>query len=843
MKKKFFMVGSFISLLLVALSLNGEQISSDSTVEPWSSTPTPRKMILTETESKLVAKLRVLEQDLQQLKTDHTTFVKENISYSKFAIYKLLLSNHYKFYEKILQKRKSVFEKKLTEHADVKYLNEEFAYRYQRKLISVCHSFYDKPSFLLKNFKREGLFFRKKFQENLKTPKSNNSNNKIVIVDFFNENDTLIKKAAQLDFLTKICDKVLKKESIDSANKFNEKITKFNKQLFALDNEFDLKKSDDANIRENLRARYWKICLETIPLFLNIKGFNTFMIDDYTLYGFNILLQRDDIKKAIAEDEWLQKVIIFTFHRLDKKNESFNGSALLNFEYPTANSIAHLNNMELLAAYHSDYYNEVNNFSQLNHELLKNFNQRLNLSSKNALQPRDLMPIVRVVKRKSSAIIEAMFPDIDADVENLYSRKLTNKFRKKSQVSKNRKTKGVENYQANLQDNFYYDSVKSFCEFIKHNYAFLKYKNIDWKSITEKALEGVKKIKNDQDFGIFMLELVAKLEDSHSHLLPGNKKIDFKIEFPRYSSGFACLEDKDKNLVVYFINPNSSAARSSLQYGDIILNIDGVDVAELVKNFEQKLSKYSGWSSERYLHYSAIRCFNRVADYNQEQEIVVKKIDGSTKKMTLQTDCKVGYINRLPVQISGIYDSGSVSWVKLPNENIGYIYVRRIRNDLEKSLDKALQSLEDIDGLIIDVRGNSGGGFDMQTAYVNFDLENKKNQQNRPVYKGKIAILIDQRCISAGEGWSSWFKRHKRAKFFGKTTAGASARKTVYKLENGLFKVRMSVKGYCGFLDRLIERRGIEPDVEVDYLASDIAIGKDSILDAAKEWLVENKNR
>lgn len=119
----------------------------------------------------------------------------------------------------------------------------------------------------------------------------------------------------------------------------------------------------------------------------------------------------------------------------------------------------------------------------------------------------------------------------------------------------------------------------------------------------------------------------------------------------------------------------------------------------------------------------------------------------------------------------------------------------------------------------------------------------KKNQQNRPVYKGKIAILIDQRCISAGEGWSSWFKRHKRAKFFGKTTAGASARKTVYKLENGLFKVRMSVKGYCGFLDRLIERRGIEPDVEVDYLASDIAIGKDSILDAAKEWLVENKNR
>ena len=48
-----------------------------------------------------------------------------------------------------------------------------------------------------------------------------------------------------------------------------------------------------------------------------------------------------------------------------------------------------------------------------------------------------------------------------------------------------------------------------------------------------------------------------------------------------------------------------------------------------------------------------------------------------------------------------------------------------------------------------------------------------------------------------------------------------------------------SVKAYTGFLDRPIERRGLEPDVPVKCGAKDLAAGKDTVLEAAKRHLLE----
>jgi C-terminal processing protease CtpA/Prc len=47
------------------------------------------------------------------------------------------------------------------------------------------------------------------------------------------------------------------------------------------------------------------------------------------------------------------------------------------------------------------------------------------------------------------------------------------------------------------------------------------------------------------------------------------------------------------------------------------------------------------------------------------------------------------------------------------------------------------------------------------------------------------------------------------------------------------------VKAYNGFLDRAIERRGLEPDVEVRCNAADLAAGRDTVLEAAKKFLAE----
>ena len=117
-------------------------------------------------------------------------------------------------------------------------------------------------------------------------------------------------------------------------------------------------------------------------------------------------------------------------------------------------------------------------------------------------------------------------------------------------------------------------------------------------------------------------------------------------------------------------------------------------------------------------------------------------------------------------------------------------------------------------------------------------MTDDESEHDQPKFKGPIVMLTDARCISAGEGWASWFIANKRAHVFGQATAGASARKIVYTLTNDLYKVRYPVKAYKGYLDRPIERRGLEPDVPVKQNASDLAAGRDTVLRAAKRYLL-----
>jgi C-terminal processing protease CtpA/Prc len=169
---------------------------------------------------------------------------------------------------------------------------------------------------------------------------------------------------------------------------------------------------------------------------------------------------------------------------------------------------------------------------------------------------------------------------------------------------------------------------------------------------------------------------------------------------------------------------------------------------------------------------------------------------------------------------------------------IGYLYVRRIGNDLVERLDLAVGQLQQAKGLIVDVRGNSGGGFDASRAHRNFARDDGQ-EPDRPRFHGPMALLFDARCISAGEGWASWFIAQRRAKAYGEATAGASSRKETYLLKNGLYRVQFSVKAYAGFLGRPIERRGLEPDVPVRQNAADLAAGRDTVLEAARKELMD----
>ena len=385
----------------------------------------------------------------------------------------------------------------------------------------------------------------------------------------------------------------------------------------------------------------------------------------------------------------------------------------------------------------------------------------------------------------------------------------------------------------------YDDAFQDLYTVLAEQYPAFGLKGIDWKKVGEELLPRAKRVRTDEQFGLLCMELVARLEDSHASLLKR------KIEPPKpptlqwqWDPGFACLIDDQGQPVVYHVDKNGSAKRAGVTVGMRVLSINGKPAKVAMQECMDRRSKYWGYSSKRYLQYHAARFFIRQAREDARVTLKMQYPNGRIRTFRLSANLAGRYLPRLPVPIEGIRDSGSVSW-KMLDSKIGYIYVRKIRKDLIESLDRAVGELGNARGLIIDVRGNSGGGYDAGRAHRNFAFDDDQ-EPRRPRFTGPIALLIDARCISAGEGWASWFVAKKRARVFGTATAGASAKKRIYTLKNGLYKVRFPIRLYRGSLERPIERRGVEPDVAVQQNAQDLANGRDTVLQAAYRDLLEN---
>jgi len=369
------------------------------------------------------------------------------------------------------------------------------------------------------------------------------------------------------------------------------------------------------------------------------------------------------------------------------------------------------------------------------------------------------------------------------------------------------------------------------------SYPCFQLKGIDWDAVGEELMPRAKEVKTDNEFGLLCMELVARLEDSHAYLMPG--AIDLpEIPGPQWDAGFSCLEDDRGRPAVYYVDPCGPAEKAGVKVGMVVAKVDANDVAGVIEETMAKMKKYGGFSSDRNLRYCAFHFFMRQMEKGRVVDFEMIDNTGEARKFKLASEFGTQYLPRLPVPKEGIRDSANVSW-KMLDDNIGYIYVRRIREGLEPALDKAVNELKDANGLIVDVRGNTGGGFEQRTSHVNFYTNDEAAQSTRPRYTGPMALLIDNRCISAGEGWASWFIANKRAKFFGQTTAGASSAKDIYLLKNGLYKVKYLIRLRTGFLDRPIERRGLEPDVEIKQTAEDLAEGRDTVLEAARQYLLK----
>jgi carboxyl-terminal processing protease len=187
------------------------------------------------------------------------------------------------------------------------------------------------------------------------------------------------------------------------------------------------------------------------------------------------------------------------------------------------------------------------------------------------------------------------------------------------------------------------------------------------------------------------------------------------------------------------------------------------------------------------------------------------------------------------------------------DNNIGYIRFNAFMPPVDHKFKSTIESMQDTSALIIDIRGNHGGFFDVRKATAealvkdrvlfwrykardktrDIFLEPTNNVYNRPV-----AVIVDYMCVSSCEDFSGGLKAIKRATIIGDRTPGVVLPAYIPKLPNGatfLYPYAQSITAD----GTVLEGHGVVPDFEVALDRNELLQGKDTQLEAAINFILK----
>lgn len=367
---------------------------------------------------------------------------------------------------------------------------------------------------------------------------------------------------------------------------------------------------------------------------------------------------------------------------------------------------------------------------------------------------------------------------------------------------------------------------------------YFPYKNLireDWKEVLPEFIPKFADAKNETDYTLAALEIIARIHDTHANVWGSNKALDkyFGARHAPVKLTFA----ENKAIVSSYIN-DQLGKESGLQTGDIITEINGKPVDHIVKEM-LKISPASNYATQlRDIARKLLRS-------NSETMNIKISRNGKTESLAVKTfEPKELNIKKEPKD-----------FFKMLDNQTGYFYMGSADG---KKLSESFDKLRNTKGIVIDLRSYPSDFvvFSMgkllkkdSSDFVKFTqttnqmpglftfTPNLGVEGNGPEhYKGKIAILINETTQSSAEYHTMAFRTAPNSKVFGSTTAGADGNVSRILLPGNISTMISGIGIY--YPDGTeTQRIGIVPDVEIKPTVEGIKNGKDEVLDKALEWI------
>ncbi len=325
---------------------------------------------------------------------------------------------------------------------------------------------------------------------------------------------------------------------------------------------------------------------------------------------------------------------------------------------------------------------------------------------------------------------------------------------------------------------------------IKDNY----YGELDNEKLVDSAIKG----------------MISAVGDEYTSYSDTNDADNFKQTVSGIYEGIGCTVgvNLDNKIVVVDMFKDSPAEKAGLKVGDIIIKIDGED---FVGKSSTDMSNYVKFSKNSKVVLTIIRDEETMELDVERKKIEIPYVSG---EVITKDDMKIGYID-ISLFSSTIYDQFKRGLEKLEKENIS--------------------------GLVIDVRGNSGGYLSGVTDILNlflkkgdiiYQLESgNKKQIKKDTTKEKrdypVAVLVNGGSASASEILASAIKESYNGFVVGTKTYGKGTVQQTTTLPDGSM-VKYTVQKWLTPNGNWVNEVGVEP---TDTVELDISYAENPIME------------
>jgi carboxyl-terminal processing protease len=371
---------------------------------------------------------------------------------------------------------------------------------------------------------------------------------------------------------------------------------------------------------------------------------------------------------------------------------------------------------------------------------------------------------------------------------------------------------------------------------------------LDWQAVGDELRPQIMKASTLPEARAILRDMISRLNLSHFAIIPADNQesgpLPRNLGGPGGTTGIDARVLDGKALVTS-VAAGSTAERVGVKPGWEIVRINDFDVVTSLEKLDSELpdtpSKRVKMAGE-----TVVRVRSGVGE---SVAITFRNGEGDSVNLTVPLGqpsgrrADVGNFGQAFVRID----------VKSLGDHVGYIAVNKFLDPIHimQSFNDAMESFIEAKGIVIDLRGNSGGKDAMALAMMGWlapnewvagRLRTRSNETQMTVvprsriYEGPVAVLTDGLTGSSAEFMAAALQEMKRVRVVGTRTKGEALPAEYTKLPNGdvfLYAVMDFVTG----AGKRLEGIGVVPDDEVALTQESLLEGRDLVLEAAVSWI------